>query len=202
MVRMERALLVRHGQTDWNAEGRWQGQIPTDLNADGHAQAQALARSLHGRPIGSIISSDLPRAYQTAEAIGQVVGVAPQADEQWREFHLGIFQGHTRQEIETHFPYEWAAFRADYWGYVVPGGESRRALQSRVFAAWTALTDHAKGPEVVIVSHGGSIRMLLAALFEGDSALSQLHIENTSVTVVERDGAGWRLADVASTDHL
>ncbi len=199
---IERALLVRHGQTDWNVEGRWQGHYPTGLNADGYAQAQALAAMLRGRPIGTVVSSDLPRAYQTAEAIGAVVGLTPQADERWREFHLGVFQGLTREEIEERYTDEWAAFRADYWGYTVPGGESRRVLQARIVAAWTVLIEQAEGPEVVIVSHGGSIRMLLAALFEGNPALAQMHIENTSVTTVERVSEGWRLVDVASVVHL
>ncbi len=202
MAKVERALLVRHGQTDWNVEGRWQGHYPTGLNADGFAQAAALADMLRGRPIGAIVSSDLPRAYQTAEAIGAVAGLTPLADVQWREFHLGVFQGFTREQIEEQYPNEWSAFRADYWNYVVPGGESRRGLQRRVFTAWQQLVAQDKGPEVVIVSHGGSIRMLLAALFEGDPALSQLHIENTSVTTVERSGDGWRLVNVASVDHL
>ena len=70
MTQIERLLLIRHGQTDWNVDGRWQGTIPTGLNDIGRTQAQALATYLARRQIGSIYSSHLPRAIDTAKAIG------------------------------------------------------------------------------------------------------------------------------------
>src|SRR5688572_1104120 len=76
---LERVLLVRHGLTDWNVQGRWQGYEPVALNQDGWVQARMLARALKGRSFGEIISSDLPRAFETATAIGEVVGLSPRA---------------------------------------------------------------------------------------------------------------------------
>jgi broad specificity phosphatase PhoE len=131
-----------------------------------------------------------------------VVGVQPQADERLREFAMGIFQGNTREQIESQFAAEWAGFRADYWDYLIPQGESRRQLQDRVYAAWLDLIATAPGPEAALVSHGGSIRVLLMRLFPQDERVQHTHIDNTSVTILERDGASWRLAELNTVDHL
>lgn len=202
MTLAEKILLVRHGQTDWNVDGRWQGILPVGLNEQGWAQARALASTLKGREIGAIYSSDLPRAFETATVIGSAVGLVPHTDMRLREFNLGVFQGLTREQIEERFPEEWQNFRTDYWNYVVHQGESRRALQLRVQQAFEAISAQSAAKEVVLVSHGGSIRMLLLALFPSDAAVADVHIENTSVTTLERIETGWRLAGLAETTHL
>lgn len=202
MTSLERVLLVRHGQTDWNVDGRWQGSLPIALNAVGFVQAKALGKDLAGRPIGAIYSSDLPRALQTAQEIGAVFNLTPQLDAQWREFNLGIFQGNTRSQIMEQFPQEWAAFQQDYWDYAVPHGESRRAFQARVYAGLEAVVASANAQEVVVVSHGGAIKMLLLKLFPDTPELRDFRIENTSVTIIEREGQGWRLVTLADNSHL
>jgi 2,3-bisphosphoglycerate-dependent phosphoglycerate mutase len=200
---IERVFLIRHGQTDWNMTGRWQGQEPVPLNAQGFEQARALASYLRQRPIQAIYSSDLSRAFQTAAAIGEAVGVMPQADTRWRELHLGIFQGLTKDEIEATHPTEWAALHEDYWGYKVPNGESRREMQARALSAWEAIVAAGAGREVAIVSHGGTLKILLLTLFDGlGPDFRAVDISNTSVTVLERDGEHWRVAELAVTPHL
>lgn len=199
---IERVLLVRHGQTDWNVQGRWQGYEPVPLNEKGRTQARALAGAMQGRPVGTIVSSDLSRAFETASAIGDVLGVQPRPDERWREFNMGIFQGNTRDEIMRKFPDEWRAFHSDYWDFHIPSGESRRMMQERIYAGWQALLDSAVGPEVVVVSHGGSLKMLLLRLFPDLPEFEALHLGNTSVTTLERAVHGWHLAQVASVEHL
>jgi broad specificity phosphatase PhoE len=202
MTPTERILLVRHGVTDWNQSGRWQGSIPVALNAEGWAQARALGAHLRGRRIGAIYTSDLPRAWETASAIGEAVGVLPQADVRLREFHLGIFEGLTRDEIEATYTAEWQAFEDDFWDYVIPRGESRRDLLQRMYDAWLDIVANAAGHEVVIVSHGGAIKTLLLKLFDGDPAVRDVRLHNTSVTTLQRNGAGWHLVDLADTGHL
>jgi broad specificity phosphatase PhoE len=200
---IERVLLIRHGQTDWNIEGRWQGYEPVALNAEGWAQARLLAEALRDRPIRTIISSDLPRAFETATTIGQVVGVAPQVDELWREFNLGVFQGHTLDEIKIRFPQEWESYQANYWDHIIAKGESRSMLQARVYKAWESALRNSEGPEVVIVSHGGSIKLLLLKLFNDVVPdLEGAHFANTSVTTIERAENDWRLLDIGSVQHL
>ena len=199
---IERLLLIRHGQTDWNVEGRWQGTIPIGLNDIGRTQARALATYLAHRQIGSIYSSHLPRAFDTAKAIGDTIGVIPQTDERLQEFNLGVFQGLTRDEIKQRYPNEHRDFEADYWNYVIANGESRRALQNRAHDVFQHIVANATGSEVAIVSHGGTIRMLLHRLFEGAPELNHFHIENTSLTTLVKENDHWHLHELAAVPHL
>lgn len=198
----ERILLIRHGETDWNVEGRGQGFARTDLNANGQAQAQALAAHWSQRSIAAIYSSDLPRAWQTATPLATALNITPQTDERWREIHLGIFQGLTRDEARQQYPAETAARRADYWDYVTPGGESRRGLQARAYAAWQFITTQASGPAVAVVSHGGTIRWLLLKLFGENNARLDVSLTNTCVTTLAAQNGNWVLQSVAETPHL
>lgn len=125
----ERAYLIRHGETDWNAEQRWQGFAPTGLNAVGRQQAQALADYLRPRPIRAIYSSDLPRALEAAQILGMALGVRPQVDVRWREMNVGVFQGLTAAGVQVRYPNELVAWRADTLDYRIPNGETRRELQ-------------------------------------------------------------------------
>lgn len=202
MTQIERVLLIRHGQTDWNIEGRWQGALPVGLNDIGREQAKALAHYLAEKKIGSIYTSDLPRALDTAIAIGNVHGITPQIDIRLQEFNLGVFQGLTRDEIRERYASEYNDFEANYWDYVVTNGESRRMLQSRAYQAFQHIVTHAFGPEVVVVSHGGTIRMLLLRLFEGAPELNHYHIENTSMTTLVRENDIWHLDELAVVPHL
>lgn len=198
----QKILLIRHGETDWNAEERWQGFAPTELNALGHSQAAALAKYLAQRPIRAIYSSDLPRTWQTAVPLAQVLGLEPQPDERWREINLGIFQGLTHLEMEQQYPHEIAARKADLWGYTYPQGESRRELGNRARAAWDFVVANTDGEEVAIITHGGTIRTLLWVLFgEADEKL-HAPITNTSITTIEVVDGQYRLHTVGETPHL
>jgi broad specificity phosphatase PhoE len=202
MSAVERVLLVRHGVTDWNQSGRWQGFEPVALNEEGWSQARRLANHLRGSSISAIYSSDLPRAWQTASSVGDVLGLTPQVDVDWREFNLGIFQGLTREESAQKYPDEWEAFRRNYWDYLIPGGESRRDLQRRIYSAWERLIVLDAGPEVMVVSHGGALRMLLLQLFADHPEVESVHIGNTSITTLEHGRHGWHLLELAVTPHL
>lgn len=202
MTEVKRVRLVRHGQTDWNVGGRWQGSLPIALNAEGFSQARLLADYLREQPIGAIFTSDLPRAVETATVLGNTFGLEPKIDGRWREFNMGIFQGNTREEIKERFPNEWQAFNEIYWDYTMPYGESRRAFQTRVYSAWEEMIHTADVSEVVAVSHGGSIKMLLLKLFPDVVELHNPLLDNTSVTTLERNGNSWRWIEVGGVKHL
>jgi 2,3-bisphosphoglycerate-dependent phosphoglycerate mutase len=198
----KRILLVRHGQTDWNLEERWQGSIDVPLNEVGLKQAQSLATHLRDGPITAIYSSDLKRAHQTASAVAAVKGLPVHGDPRLREIHLGDFQGLTHTELVARFPQEMTLMRQNYMEFVFPGGESRRAMQNRAYEALASIVERETGPEILVVSHGGTIRVLLLKLFEDDEKISRLSISNTSITVLETDGERWTLVEAMTTPHL
>ncbi len=199
---VERVLLIRHGETEWNVLGRWQGHEQTPLNDLGVAQANALASYLRSHPIAAIYSSDLLRAWQTAIALGEAVGVNPELFEDWREHNLGIFRGLTRDEIQAQYSAEWMLMQTDYWDYVIPDGESRADTQRRAHRAWETCLEQARGSEIAVVSHGGTIKMLLMKLFGEISAVMDTYLPNASITTIERNGQGWRLVEIGATPHL
>jgi broad specificity phosphatase PhoE len=198
----ERILLIRHGETDWNAQRRWQGCEPTALNEIGFSQAKALAKHLSARPIRAIYCSDLLRALQTAQAVGSALNLAPEIDIRWREINVGIFQGYTTDELEKLFPEELAIWLSTDLTYVVPKGESRHGLQIRAFEAWQNIMERQHDEEIAIVSHGGTIKALMRELIGADDPRLSIHLTNTSITTFERDGEGWRLLGVAERPHL
>lgn len=198
----QKILLIRHGETDWNVEGRGQGHAPTDLNENGRQQARALAAYLADQPIAHLASSDLPRAMQTAQPLAEALGIRPEMDERWREINLGILQGTTHEEARLRHPAEVAARRADFWHYRIPSGESWRDVQNRAFAAWTCLIAHNSGQQVAVVSHGGTIKILLTKLFGEHDERLNVSLTNTSITTIAVRSETWTLESIAHTPHL
>lgn len=201
---LERVLLIRHGLTDWNAQSRWQGIEPTPLNEIGFAQARQLAAYLKAKnePLKAIHTSDLPRALQTATIIGEALDITPQIDLRWREINVGIFQGLTAEEVERLYVSEIKAWRSDDLTYIVPEGESRLQLQERAVAAWLEVIERETASEIAIVSHGGTIRWLLRALFGHDNPRIKAPINNTSVTTLECVDGDWQLVSMGDIAHL
>ncbi len=196
-----RVLLIRHGVTDWNIERRWQGVVDVPLNDEGRRQAQLLADHLKAHSIDAIYSSDLARAWDTAVVIGQGVGVPPQADQRLRETNAGVFQGLTGDEVNRRYPRELAQFNSNYMDFVIPNGESQRQVQTRAYAAFQEIVARG-GKEIALVSHGGTIRMLLRKLVADEEMISVTHITNTSITTLEQRDAAWHLIEISATPHL
>jgi broad specificity phosphatase PhoE len=158
-------FLARHGETDWNVAGRWQGHTDVPLNATGRAQAAALAERLRGEGIAAVAASDLARARHTAEIVAGALGLAVAlVDPDLREQRYGHFEGLTPRECEARHPEAWARYVADPKAGP-PGGESRAALLERVvrgIGAAARLSGRA-----LVVTHGGALRALLAAFPPG-----------------------------------
>ena len=127
---IRRLILLRHGQTDYNATDRMQGQLDTDLSELGRSQAKTAAAELAVRAPIRIVSSDLKRALDTAEALGDAAGVPVSTDERLRETHLGDWQGLTHTEVDDIAPGARPAWRADAT-VAPPGGESRIDVANR-----------------------------------------------------------------------
>ncbi len=157
-------FLVRHGQSLSNVEERVQGQEDVGLSPLGHAQAArvaAWAAAVAPRVgISEIWSSPLSRARDTAAAVAAVLGLPVRIDDDLREIHAGVFQGHLWSELETRFPEEVTRWRGGDVDYRIPGGESRADLAVRGRAALERLAGR-DADAMIVVAHGG---MLTAAL--------------------------------------
>ena len=162
-------LLIRHGESTWNAEGRWQGWGDPPLSARGRAQAAALAEQLVSEGIVHLVSSDLARAAQTARILGDAFGIAPELDARLRERDLGRWSGLEEAEILAAFPDELIRFRAREPGVRPGGGESRDEFVSRVAPALRWLAGEAGAGALAIVTHLGVIRLIAPELRPGNA---------------------------------
>jgi broad specificity phosphatase PhoE len=198
-----RVVCIRHGETDWNAAGRWQGRAPVPLNADGLAQAERLARYLAAAKthFDVLYSSDLLRARQTAQAVADALNLDLLLEPRLREVDLGDWQGLTRDEVQAWDPIHYAAFHADYYTVPPPNGESRNQLRERVRDAFDDITARHPDQIIALVSHGGTLGMLIESLF---GRIERPTLRNTSLTIVEQDQPGmpWTAVQMAWTPHM
>jgi probable phosphoglycerate mutase len=152
-------ILIRHGETAWNAERRLQGHLDIPLNPEGQRQAALLGAALAGEPIDLVVSSDLARARQTAQAVADALGMTVRVDAQLRERCYGGFEGLLYSEIEARFPAEFAAWQArDVDAELPPGknpGETFRAFYARATGAILAWGAANPGKTLALVAHGG-----------------------------------------------
>ena len=171
---MAELILVRHGETDWNRHGRYQGHADPPLNEAGREQSRELAASLENLELDVIDTSDLRRATETAEIIqsGRDVPVLPERG--LREIDVGSWSGLTRGEIEERFP-----------GAEHHDGETPEAMRQRVVGTVTEIAGRHVGKRVLIVSHGGALRALLHHALRVDSVP---RIENCTVYRLVFDG--------------
>ena len=209
-MRVRRLVMLRHGQTEFNAESRMQGQLDTDLSDLGRAQAIAAAEVLGKRQPLLIVSSDLCRAYDTAVVLGERTGLAVQIDTRLRETHLGDWQGMTHAQVDqAAAPGARLAWRENA-RWAPHNGESRVDVAARSMPLVAELvdsqtdwgTDDSDCP-VVLVAHGGLIAALTAALLAipvdnwpvlgGMGNASWVQLSGHSVADAPAGGVRWRL---------
>lgn len=200
MPDVRRLVVLRHGRTAWNAEGRAQGHSDVELDAAGHAEAAAAAPWVARYAPVALWSSDLARARQTAAYVAKEAGLDPVYDERLREFSLGERTGLTAEEFAERFPSQAAALRDGRWD-PVPGMETAEELAARVSAALVSLVESIDpGETAVAVAHGGAIKVGITALLGWTSEIAQAlgHPLNCGWAVLEHEvlaeGARWRLA--------
>lgn len=181
-------LLARHGETEWNRDGRWQGQSDVALSALGLAQARALGQRLAPEPVAAIYSSDLIRARATAEAIAGILRrPAPvHLDRRLREVDVGRIAGLTRREVAETFPEFWAALKEYPVDTRFPGGETFRELEARALEAVQEIATRHPDETVLVVTHGGVIRSVVAWVLGLDAERrGRLLLDNCGLTVIE-----------------
>lgn len=204
---MASILLIRHGETAWNAERRLQGHTDIALSDHGHRQARALADALAAEGIDLLVSSDLQRARETAQAVADKLGIEVAVDERLRERCYGAFEGMLYSQVARTYPAEWEAWQARDIDALPPEGE-RRAETFRQFyeRAHGAILDWASrhaGKRIAVVSHGGVLECAYRAAH--NMALESprtFPIKNASINRFHvRDGR-LHLTSWGEVDHL
>ena len=153
-------LFIRHGETDWNRQQRFQGQIDVPLNALGIAQAQRLAQRMAAEKVDALWSSDLQRARQTAQALERVWGLRAQDLPALREQSFGVLEGLEVSAVPVLHPDLWARWLEHQSDFALPGGESLRRFHDRVVDAVHGLARRHVAGTVAVVTHGGVLDML------------------------------------------
>ena len=205
-----RLLLVRHGVTDWNREGRFQGYQDPQLSTDGLSEARLLAQRLAGTPDerpARIVTSPLLRAAQTAAAIAAAMPghpVAVEADTRLIELGQGEWEGRTHAELEVNDAQRYAAWRHSSPRRPPPGGESLEDASERVGSALAEFLEGDVGAwPTCLVAHGGSLRIAARRLLGLDLETAwHVELDNASLSVLDWDADGWRLVCWNDVTHL
>jgi alpha-ribazole phosphatase/probable phosphoglycerate mutase len=181
-----KVLLLRHGQTEWNALQKYQGHMDIALDDTGRNQAGRIARYLHeNENIEAIYCSDLSRSKETAEIIARELHLQVQIDERLREIGFGVWEGMTYEKVKSMYPEEYEKWFTNNAELKVPGGESIDELLARFLPVLSELADKHEGT-VLVVSHGGLIKTVLNYL-HGDNRWD-IYLHPASISCLEWDG--------------
>lgn len=193
---MTTILLARHGETDWNREGRFQGHADPPLNGAGREQAAGLAVELAHEELAAVYSSPLRRALETAEVVAAARGLEPVAVDALQEVDVGSWQGLTRAEVEQRFPVQYARWLEGEQGW--EDGESYEQMGERAVAALLELAAAHSGDRILAVTHGGPIRAAFAFASAATHAEARRRgpvIGNVFVAEFAVEGGGLRRLD-------
>lgn len=196
-------IVVRHGETFWNLEGRRQGHLDSPLTPKGIDQAEALARRLIHENFNALYSSDLGRAYQTAEIIANATGHGIVVDSRLRERNLGVFQGLKSDEIQESYPEEYRLHRTRGPDYVIPEGESARQMVERNMRCLEEIAQKHPGQRIAAVTHGGVLSGLFRHTFSIPlDAPRRFDFLNCSINVFTYGPHSWMLQTWGDVSHL
>lgn len=197
-------LLVRHGETEWNRSGRWQGHADVPLSAVGREQARRLAARLaaEAAPIHQIYASDLTRAFETATIIAEALGLPVHPLIELREMHVGSWSGLTSDEIKARFPEQWQLYTSNGDGPRGGHGETMEALRVRLRKVVDQLIADHPGERLLVVTHGGSIRAVLSYVEQLTGETANVGFENTSITELDWENSLPRIVRANDVAHL
>jgi broad specificity phosphatase PhoE len=207
MSETTRVLLVRHGQSEGNAEGRFGGHTATPLSARGRRQAEATARALLEEKMTAIYSSDLSRAVETAMPLARLTGLDVEQSEAFRERSVGVMEGLTFEEAAEQHPEQYAALIRRDFDHVLLGGESYRQMLDRASLQLDRAIEHHRGGRLVVFSHTGTICILalhlMGALDAPELKPVWVATANCGITRFELRADGFvRVLAVNDTRHL
>lgn len=195
--------IVRHGATDWNESGRIQGHLDIPLNDTGRAQAQRTGARLAGVGATALYSSDLLRAYETAQIIGQCLGLAVIQHPGLREINFGVWQGLSSLEIRERDPEVYAARRANPYDVAPAGAETWRQFYARALQALCAILATTAAQRLIVVTHSGVCTVAgLHALGLGCTGQRSFASANCSIHTIAVQGDSWCAVALNDVTHL
>ena len=196
-------ILIRHGETEWNLTGRWQGHADSALSARGIAQAQALGERMKGEDVDVVYASDLERALHTSRLVGGPSCWQARSMPALRERDLGVLEGLTTDEMKETQPDVYQSFMEGGPDYQPPGGESFRQFFDRCSRAIDSLANEHSGQKVVAVTHGGVLgavfRKVLKISLEAERNFLLL---NCSINRIQKSQTNWNLVSWGDIAHL
>jgi len=198
-------LLIRHGQSVGNAAGRIQGWNDEHLTDVGRTQAQALASRLRREhSVRAIYASTLSRARETAEVIGDVLGLNVAYEERLKEHGIGVITGLSFKEVQARYPEIARHWQESPWHRPIPGAEDRGVFHRRVMASVDEIVSrHEEDDTVAVVSHGGALGTFLTGLLElGLRKRNPWVLDNASLSIVVLGGVRPRIGLLNDTCHL
>ena len=200
-------LLIRHGQSQGNAEGRFGGHTATPLSARGRKQAEATARTLKSESLTAIYSSDLARAMETARPLANLTRLPINGTSAFRERGVGVMEGLTFEEAAQQHPEQYAALLRRDFEHVLTGGESYRQLLDRAWQKLDEIIAQNRGGKIAVFSHTGTICILalhlMGALDSPELKPVWISSGNCGITRFElRENGFVRVLNVNDTSHL
>lgn len=196
-------ILIRHGETEWNLSGRWQGHADSPLSTRGIQQAEALGQRMLKETLDCFYSSDLERARHTSRLVGGPSEWNPEFIESFRERDLGVLEGLTTEEMKVKYPQEYQSFRNDGPEYQVPGGESFRQFYERCSGALEEVAVRNPGKKIGVVTHGGFLGAIFRYVLNIQlDAERNFVLLNCSLNRLEKTESGWNLVSWGDVAHL
>ncbi|MCQ4936974.1 MULTISPECIES: histidine phosphatase family protein [Anaerotignum] len=181
-----RLYLIRHGETEWNKGGRYQGWTDIELSEEGKWQAALLAKRFEYMPLDAIYVSPLKRAVATAEPIAKQKGLPLIMDEHFKEINFGEWEGHTVAELTEKYGKPYTDFFHDPFAHTMPGEGSFHKVAERSLAGFQEIIKKHRGQRVAIVSHGGLLRVFMIKLLGLDLNLyRKMWLTNTSISMID-----------------
>lgn len=195
--------IVRHGQTEWNLLGKTQGHGNSDLTPKGIEQAELLADSMIKYPIDYIYSSDLGRAYQTAEIIGNKLNIEVEKTEALREMNFGTWEGRIIKDIIEEDPELYKMWRNEPHLAKIPQGETLSQIKERTDAFIKEINEKYDGKHIVLVTHSLCARIMLLSFLDSDvKNIYRINQANTALNIIELRDYGPVVMKMNDTTHI
>lgn len=195
--------IVRHGQTEWNLLGKTQGHGNSDLTPKGIEQAELLADSMTKYPIDYIYSSDLGRAYQTAEIIGNKLNIEVEQTEALREMNFGTWEGRIIKDIIEEDPELYKMWRNEPHLAKIPQGETLSQIKERTDAFIKEINEKYDGKHIVLVTHSLCARIMLLSFLDSDvKNIYRINQANTALNIIELRDYGPVVMKMNDTTHI